>query len=612
MDARTGTDAHAGSAQVEHLEPARWAEANRALIRKAIAEFTHERILVPLADSLGDGDDYSLTSDDSTSDYLFRATLHPLNHWQVDAASITRVRAGEPVPLDALEFVTEFRATLGIDQQMLAVYLEELSSTLAGAAYKLAKPSLSADDLTTADFQTIEAAMTEGHPCFVANNGRLGFGVSDYRAFAPETGAPMRLGWLAVRAGNAGVSVSASTTYEQLLADELGADTLSGFRGQLAELGLDADDYHLMPVHPWQWDNKIAITFAADIARRDIVFLGHSEDVYRAQQSIRTFFNTTEPHRCYVKTSLSILNMGFMRGLSPAYMEKTPAINDWVHALVEDDVVLKGHGFSILREIAAVGYRNRYYEAATTTTSPYRKMLSALWRESPIPKLAEGERLATMASLLHVDRSGRSLAAALIRRSGLAPEVWLRRYLDAYLVPVLHCIYAHELAFMPHGENLILVLRDDVPVRVFMKDIAEEVTVMGSRREVPDDIARIHGEVPEAEMMLAVFTDVVDCIFRFLGPLLEVEGLLTAEEFWATVATSVRDYQDATPELAEQFAKHDFFAPEFELSCLNRLQLRDNQRMVDLEDLSGSLLYAGTLTNPVAEYAGDEARGHQR
>ena len=38
------------------------------------------------------------------------------------------------------------------------------------------------------------------------------------------------------------------------------------------------------------------------------------------QQSIRTFFNTSRPDRHYTKTALSVQNMGFMRGLSPAYM----------------------------------------------------------------------------------------------------------------------------------------------------------------------------------------------------------------------------------------------------------------------------------------------------
>ncbi len=78
------------------------------------------------------------------------------------------------------------------------------------------------------------------------------------------------------------------------------------------------------------------------------------------------------------------------------------------------------------------------------------------------------------------------MVSALIERSGLAPAEWLRRYFEAYLVPLVHCLYAYELAFMPHGENVILVLEDGVPVSAVMKDIAEEIVVMGDRLELPD------------------------------------------------------------------------------------------------------------------------------
>ena len=577
-----------------HLHPDSWAVANRALVRKALAEFTHERLFEPVAE----GNGYSVSS--TTSRYSFEATLYPLNHWEVDAASITRTREGAAAPVDALDFITEFRELLGIGEEMLPVYLEEISSTLSSTAYKLAKPDLTAAELVAADFQTIESAMTEGHPCFVANNGRLGFGVADYRAFAPEAGQPIRLAWLAVRKDRATMSHSETITYDGMLRDELGISVLQRFAERIRSVGADPADYHLMPVHPWQWENKTSITFAADIAQRHIIYVGTSDDEYQAQQSIRTFFNRSHPERNYVKTALSVLNMGFMRGLSPTYMEKTPAINDWVHDLVENDMVLKRYGFSILREIAAVGYHNSYYEAATPKTSPYRKMLSALWRESPVPALDSGERLATMASLLHVDRHGRSLAAALIRESGLPAAEWLRTYLDAYLVPLLHCFYAYELVFMPHGENLILVLRDAVPARVIMKDIAEEIAVLNPATELPEDAERVRATVPDDEKLLSIFTDVFDCIFRFLSPQLDAEGLLTPSEFWEVVGASVQDYQAATPELADEFAKYDIFAPEFALSCLNRLQLRNNQNMVDLTDVANSLQFIGTLENPIA------------
>jgi siderophore synthetase component len=583
----------------DHLHPDHWEVANRMLVRKAISEFSHERILEPAP---AGGIAYTLTSDDGATTYWFDADRMMLDHWVIDAESISRIRSGESEPIDALDFILDFAGTLGITPALLPVYLEEISSTLAGSAYKLAKPQPTADELARAPFQTIETSMTEGHPCFVANNGRLGFGSGDYHAYAPETGSPVRLCWIAVHKRRAGVAVSSSVSYAELLDAELGSETLNRFALRITATGRDPDDYHLMPVHPWQWSHKIAITFAAEIARRDIVYLGRGTDDYQPQQSIRTFFNLTSPRNCYVKTSLSILNMGFMRGLSAAYMEKTPAINDWVHRLVADDVVLNETGFSILREIATVGYRNDYYERATERRSPYRKMLAALWRESPVPSLREGEELSTMAALLHVDASGRSLAAALVRCSGLSATDWLRRYLDAYLVPLLHCFYAYELMFMPHGENLILVLRDGVPVRVIMKDIAEEIVVSGSRVTLPEDVRRVHAEMADDVKLLAIFTDVFDCFFRFLAPLLAAEGLLSVDEFWATVADSVHDYQRRNPELADRFAEFDIFADEFRLSCLNRLQLRNNQQMVDLTDVAGSLLFAGTLANPLAEY----------
>ena len=56
------------------------------------------------------------------------------------------------------------------------------------------------------------------------------------------------------------------------------------------------------------------------------------------------------------------------------------------------------------------------------------------------------------------------------------------------------------------------------------------------------------------------------------------------------------------PHLADKFAQYDLFTTEFALSCLNRLQLRDNQQMVDLADPAGALQLTGRLRNPIAEY----------
>lgn len=593
-------------AVVAHLTPERWHKVNRLLVRKAICEYAHEQLFSPQSLGMAAREGwqrYRLVADSQGCVYHFEARRMALRHWWIELGSIERVLDGQVQTLDALTFIIDFKHTLGIAPDKLPVYLDEISSTLYGAAFKHGERALSSAELADADYQTLEAAMIEGHPGFVANNGRLGFNAIDYHAYTPETASRFTLIWLAVHRDKAHFAAVPELDHERLLSDELGAAQLHRFRQQLQEQGLNADDYLLMPTHPWQWFTKLSLMFAADIAQRHIVVLGRSADEYVAQQSLRTYYNISQPQRCYVKTSLSILNMGFMRGLSPYYMAGTPAINAYLDQLIRSDSVLQDYGFSILREVASVGYCNSYYEAALEADSPYKKMLSVLWRESPASRLGAGERLMTMAALLHVDAQGQALLPELMRRSGLTPQVWLRRYLDAFLRPLLHCFYAHHLVFMPHGENLILVLDGHVPVRVIMKDIAEESAILDKDAQMPAGLERLAVDVPEDYKILGIFIDVFDGVFRHMSQILQQSLCLSESEFWRGVAESVIDYQRAHPALAARFARYDFFAPSFLHSCLNRLQLKNNLQMVDLANPAGSLIMAEPLLNPVAAFA---------
>ncbi|WP_017977114.1 IucA/IucC family protein [Actinopolyspora halophila] len=583
-----------------HLTPHHWETANRLLVRKALAEFSHERLLEPAETAPGH---YRVSSDDGLVEYHFTAEMGSLRHWRVDADSITRHSEGSEQPLDALALFLEFRKTLGLRTEMLPVYLEEISSTLSSSAFKLAMPATRSAELLDAGFQAVESGLTEGHPCFVANSGRIGFDSTEFTAYAPEAGQAVSLVWMAAHRDRSTFTVSSETSYAELISSELDEEERAGFAAGLRERGLDPEEYHLFPVHPWQWENKLSVTFAAEVARNNLVHLGRGTDAYRPQQSVRTMFNESSPSKHYVKTALSVLNMGFLRGLSAEYMKATPAINDWLAGVIARDRQLADSGFDILRERAAIGYHNEYYEAAGSKSSPYRKMLAALWRESPVPKIRSGQRLVSMAALLHVDRFGDSVLGELVSRSGLEPAVWLRRYLDVYLRPLLHLFYAHDLVTMPHGENIILVLEDGVPEGALLKDIAEEVAVLDADAELPPEVERIRSVVPEHLRELSLLTDVFDCFFRFLCSIASTEGVLSEEVFWRTVAECVADYQRDNPELRDKFRRHDLFTEWFSLSCLNRLQLGDNEQMVDLQDPSSALAFAGTLSNPIAPHA---------
>ena len=631
---RTGRPFAAPPAPYAHLNGDAFAAVQRHLVAKALSEFAHERLIAPVsvgegrgvvvngsahadgssdlgdrpsttggaASANGEGETWEL-SIDGASRYTFTARELPLEHWVIDEASITRWRDGSEVPLDAQELVVELQDELAIPEDLISTYLEELASTLAGAAFKLedarAGRRPDARALVDADFQTTEAAMTEGHPGFLANNGRIGFDLSDFRKWAPENGELNRIEWVAVRRELSHLSLGVGLDEERHLGEVLSEAERDLFGTRIRAAGQDPADFHLMPIHPWQADHRLAITFAADIARGDLLPLGEGLDKHQAQQSLRTFFNHSRTGAPYVKVALSVQNMGFLRGLSPKYMRDTPAINDWVAGLVGSDPTFAEAGFRVLRERAALGYTGDVYHR-TKETNPHRKMLAALWRENPVSRIEPGQKLITMAALLHRDHHGVSLAGELISASGLRAGAWLRSYLRAYLKPLVHALLAHDLVFMPHGENLILVLDEHVVTGAFMKDIGEEVAVLG-HRELPADVERIRAVVSGEEKALSVFTDMFDGVLRHLSGILDADGLLPADRFWAIVAEVLDEYEDEHPDAARGVSGDvDLRAERFAHSCLNRLQLKNTKQMVDIGNQAESLLYAGTMPNPVA------------
>jgi len=599
-----------------HLQKPVWEKVNRLHLRKIIAEFSHERIINPQLTTENEGwGQYVLMNKTREITYSFRAKILALNHWYVDTASLEKHIGGKPAAIDALNFIIEFREELGIPDESLPVYLEEVCSTLSGSSYMNFYGKPESKELLNAGYQQTESTMT-GHPRFIANNGRIGFDAADYREYAPETAAPFALVWLAGNRDTAVFTAVSSLEYTQVILQELGEKNLKRFNGILTARKLNPEDYFFIPVHPWQWFNKLSNIFAADIATQQLVCLGYSDDQYLPQQSIRTFFNVSHPEKFYVKTALSVLNMGYVRGLSPKFMKTNPPINEWIYNLVENDGYLQEKRFFILREIASVSFAHRYYESSVTADSHYKKMLACLWRESPVSKITKDQRLITMAALLHVDNEGNAYLPELIRASGLTTSNWLKEYFDCYLSPLLHCFYQWDMVFMPHGENLIMVLQNHIPVRAIMKDIGEEVSLLNTTHPVPEAASRLSVTVPETAKTLPLFTQIFDSIFRFISAILVEHAGFSEKKFWKLVADCILDYQREHPEFNEAYQKYDLFVSEFSPDALNRLQLNNNRQLRNRANPFKDLPYIGNMANPVAPYrhapADEEYIHHQK
>lgn len=587
--------------QIKPLKKAVWDKVNLNYIAKSITELMHEKLALPQIIGIEQNDltHFRLNTDHQHIFYTFSAHHRALDYWHIHKETLRKYVNHQTVPVtDAPAFYTEMQQTFGIKPFTLAHFVEETLNTLYADAYIHEKGRLTADQLADADYQTIESQM-DGHPWATINKGRIGFNHHDQGKYAPEAGQEIQLAWLAVHHDRAAFkslhTINATDFYEE----ELGTGQIDEFKKILIDKALNPADYIFIPVHEWQWNNKIVLQLAHDIANQYIVPLAIGKDTYKCQQSIRTFFNITHPHKHYVKTAISILNTSIYRGLSPKKLAIAPRVTQWAKDMLEGDLYLKETGVVLLGEVATAAYTHPQYSEIPQSPYHYQEFLGAIWRESAENYLRPGEKIMTMASLLYVDDEGKSLVGAMIEKSGIGAQEWLKAYLNAYLKPILRIFYKYAFFFSPHGENTILVIKDDVPQRIIIKDFVEEIVLTEeSKVKLPADLVDVLREIDDELAPLFILSGIFDAVFRYLSNVFHTYIGFEEQYFWKCAANTIMKFQEENPELASKYVKFDLFVPEFTRVCINRVRLLTHGYSESTDVPVPELI--GTLINPVA------------
>ncbi|WP_267593606.1 IucA/IucC family protein [Carbonactinospora thermoautotrophica] len=568
-----------------------WRLAGQALLAKMIGELAYEEMLTP-EPAGAPGETAAGTSKDTAAEYrlalpggvvyAFRARRGSFGAWRIDPATLVRRCASTPdgtaAPADdPVRFVLDARAALGLDGVVVADLLRELIATQA-ADTRLRQEAPDAATLADLPYVELESHQT-GHPCMFLNKGRLGFSASDVARYTPEARRPLRLWWLAAHRDLAGYQGVAGLPADRLLAEELDAGTRARFAAVLAERGVDPAGYMWFPVHPFHLDEAVLPLFAPYLADGRLVPLGEAPDRYRPLQSVRTLANVDAPGKRDVKLPLLIRNTLVWRGLSTEPTVAAPDVTAWLRGIRDRDPFLRDEArIVLLGEVASVAVRHPAYEEVADAPYRYHELLGAVWREPVQAHLEPGERARTMAALLWVDPHGRALVEELVARSGLDARAWLRRFFRALLPGLLHYLYRYGVAFCPHGENTVVIYDErDVPVRIAVKDFAEDVNLvpqpLPEYADLPPRADAVLLRWPPADLCHSIQSAIFAGHFRFFTDVVERHLGVPEGEFWAMVRAEVLAYQERFPELAERFAMFDLLAPTFGRVCLNREQL---------------------------------------
>jgi siderophore synthetase component len=496
---------------------------------------------------------------------------------------VERVHAGGSDEADSVTtFLAEAADAVTAEPALLARFARELEETLVKDALAQHARAVAPVLLREADYDTLEGAVTDGHRYHPAYKSRIGFDLEDNLAYGPEFARPVRPLWVALRRDLATVETSAGLDEAAYLGEQLG-EVLTGFRTRLAATGADPDDHVVLPVHPWQWREQLAVGFAEQLRRGELVVLGEDPHTFRAQQSIRTLACADDPERPYLKLALSIVNTSTSRVLAPHTVVNAPRVSDWLAGVVADDGFLADElGLVVLRE--AMGAVATPPVPGGLARERTYGTLACIWRESLHRHTRSGEGAVPFTGLTAREVDGTPLIDPWVRPTGVRD--WARQVVEVSAVPLLHLLFHHGIALESHAQNIVLLHRAGRPTRVALKDFHDGVRFsrahLAEPARCPDLLAPPAHHVNansflETEDLDQVADFLLDAFFFVnlgeLGLFLEDAYGFAGEEFWSVVREVVAAYEARFDHLAGRFALFDTAKPTVAVEKLTTRRL---------------------------------------
>ncbi|WP_095210401.1 IucA/IucC family protein [Endozoicomonas ascidiicola] len=556
-------------------ESALWEQVNKRLLAKTLSELSWEEAINPVETGRGS---FQLKLASGIR-YDFHAWRSIWDQLIIDSASITKTGISGQIQHtpDVSQFFIDAQTELQMTSATLANFLEELANTLmAEVRVQSNYQQKTAAELVELVDDELQCYL-DGHPKVTVSKGRMGWGQNDYQAFATEFLPDIQLEWLAVSRQHCQLSTADDLSEHQLLDAVLDPDEKQRLLETCQRLNVSLSDYFMMPVHPWQWRNRLVNMFASEVAARRIVHLGVFGDSMLPQQSLRTLSNRKRPEQLNIKLPLSILNTSCYRGIPGKYIQAGPIISRWLADIVKSDPTLASRKTIILEEPAGAFYPNPAFEQIDDAPYRYHEMLGCIWRDSVHDKVYPSENAILMATLFQRDGFNYPLICEYIHRSGLTTEQWLAKMFDVVVIPLYHLLCKYGIGLVAHGQNVTLVLENDQPARVALKDFQGDLRLIDQNFPELSSLSTyaqsVTTRLPAEYLIHDLQTGHFVTVLRFISTCLAEKGFSEAR-FYQLLGRQLQSYMKAHPELKTRFALFDLFQPEMARVCLNRVRFK--------------------------------------
>lgn len=556
----------------------------RRILRQLIESLIYEGIIEPKTSALKNGEELvTLEGRDQAGAavwYVCRARRQfAFGRVRLTKEPVERMSGETAKEVECLAtFLQEISPFFSEPAKKLSTFIEEVEQTLLKDTWAQYRRQLRARPRGELSYDELEGEVMDAHPYHPCYKSRIGFDLRDNMAYGPDFFPRIKLIWAALKKTSAQLSVSRSVEYEAMIKHELGDPQYSDFSEKVRSVGCDPAEYLPIPIHPWQWREKIQPLYFRQIKEKELILLGEGEDEYSPQQSIRTLANRTMPDKAYVKVPLSIVNTSAIRILGEHHVENAPPVSDWLDAILQEDAFLKDElRLVLLKEVVGISYR--YEKLPGISQQRAYGTLAAIWRESLHPYLEQGEEAVPFTALCHIHADGRPFIQPWVEKYGV--EQWVRSMLMASVLPMIHLLYAHGIGMESHAQNMVLIHREGEAARIALKDFPGGIRYFTGDNSGHHRLAGLkkpsahHGNSASSmgtDKAWEVRDFMMDAFFHInlaeVSRFLEEHYGLSDQAFWTLVAKIIKDYQERFEHLGESYQLFDLFAEKIEVGQL--------------------------------------------
>jgi siderophore synthetase component len=313
-------------------------------------------------------------------------------------------------------------------------------------------------------FLAAEQALVFGHPFHPTPKSLDGFTLSDMQRYAPELGTNFILHYFAL-APELIAEDWLSSEYADVV---IPASVMIEASKRLSE---QHRQYRLLPCHPWQAGFLLQSRTIQELQQeKRLIYLGPLGAAVYALSSVRTICDPA--HRYMFKLPLHVRVTNFLRINSNVQVARSLDASRLIQALQSDWPyeklsIMKEHGY---RGIGAGSVLPDDFQwLFENLTVLFRENLLATSDKAPlvVAGLLEGSARGDAPALIQMLQS----ASGSERPSASLVTVWLQRYLQYVLLPIVELFVEYGLSLEAHVQNMLIYLEDGWPTGCAIRDM---------------------------------------------------------------------------------------------------------------------------------------------